>query len=99
MSVEDFFFCFNGVGIYDPVFFYLDSGTNEIISHIQSQNMEISIMMEALNRNIQVTPFTNSVGIMMDGWMNDNEEYGTNMTVDDNDEDMPDKKQKRDLDK
>ena len=90
MSVEDFFYCFNRVGIFDPVFFYLDSGTNEIVSYIQSQDMKVSIMMEALDRNIQITPFTNSVGIMMDGWMNDIEE-------EDDDEDMADQKPKKDL--
>ena len=90
MSVEDFFYCFNRVGIYDAVFFYVDSGTNQIVSHIQvhtqSQNTNLSIMNEVMNRNIQIRLFTNSDGVMIDGWGNNDGEDGIRMSVDDNDE-------------
>ena len=90
MSDENFFYCFNRVGIYDPVFWYFDFGTNEIVSHIQShtqsQNTELSIMMQVFQRNIQVRPFTNSDGVMIDGWGNKNEKDGTRMTVDNDDD-------------
>ena len=39
MSVEDFFFCYNKVGIYDPVFYNVNSETNEIASYVQKEKM------------------------------------------------------------